>query len=76
MALALVYVYVAGNRGRTYRIKLRIFLEVLGPRNVDKDVGKRLDSVSVPPHHHVAEPDVIISIPQQGLVNHALRCWK
>ena len=42
-------------------VGLGAFLEVLGARDVDEDVGEHADGVGVAAEHHVAEADVVVS---------------
>lgn len=44
------------------RVELSILLEVLCPRDVDKNVGKGLDGIGVTAHHHVAKTNIVVSI--------------
>ena len=41
-------------------VVLGVLLEVLGPRDVYKNMGEHADGVGVAAHHHVAEPNVVI----------------
>ena len=41
-------------------LALVVLLEVLGPGDVDEDVGEHFDGVGVAAHHHVAESDVVV----------------
>ncbi|KAJ8104962.1 hypothetical protein OPT61_g10469 [Boeremia exigua] len=41
-------------------VVLGVLLEVLGPRDVDEDVGEHADGVGVAAHHHVGEADVVV----------------
>lgn len=41
-------------------VVLRVLLEVLGPRDVDEDVGEHADGVGVAAHHHVRETHVVV----------------
>ena len=41
-------------------VVLRVFLEILGPRDVDKDVREHANGIGVAAHHHVAEPHIVI----------------
>ena len=42
------------------RVVLGVLLEVLGPRDVDEDVGEHADGVGVAAHHHVGETDIVV----------------
>ena len=41
-------------------VVLGVLLEVLGPRDVDEDVGEHADGVGVAAHHHVGETNIVV----------------
>lgn len=41
-------------------VVLGVLLEVLGPRDVDENVGEHADGVGVAAHHHVGETDIVV----------------
>lgn len=43
------------------RIILRILLEILRPRDVDKNVAEHADGIGIAAHHHVGETDIVVS---------------
>ena len=43
-----------------YGIELRVLLEVLCARNVDKDVGEGADCIRISAKHHVRETDIVV----------------
>ena len=44
----------------TIELAALVLLEILRAADVDEDVGEHADGVGVPPHHHVAEANVVV----------------